>query len=150
MTELTVAQAMEQAVRQAMARLADGAYAQGALESLWRTAFAAGVRSGQAAGLSPAIREPLRSELAGRIAAQAAREGWRYGAPWLHMPDMRAGARLAYGGVDSDGPNCDRLAVVTGVTGGARMQMEDTGERIRIPALCWTRPFRERPEDDDG
>jgi hypothetical protein len=134
----TPQQAMEHHVGTAQARLNDGALVRETLEYLWRVAFAAGVRMGQA---PPARNANARVT---RIADNE-REGWRYGTPWVHM-DLKPGDRFVYGGVDQEGPNCDRQALMLPAGDrGSRMQLADTGETVRVPSVCWT-----RPEGNDG
>ncbi len=144
--ELTPQQAMRQAVSTAAMRLADGALLDETLQYLWRAAFSAGVRAGQA---SPSQRST--SEIVDRL-VRAEQDGWRYGTPWLYMGGMtRPGFRLAYGGVDQQGPNCDRPAVTLPVgSRGLQMQFDDTGERVRVPAVCWTREIREGRDGGDS
>jgi hypothetical protein len=144
-SELNAQQAMEQAVHHARAQLVNGALVQGTLEHLWRIAFAAGVRAGQQAMLSPAIHEPLRSELQAKIAARA--DGWKYGAS--NPLDRKPGVRFIYGGTDPEKPVCERQATVMAPQSGRNwMLLDDTQERVRIPALCWWRPVAEEVAAD--
>ena len=137
----TPEQAMDMHVSNAVARLNDGALVRETLEYLWRVGFAAGVRAGQQPGnrdLGPVSDRVRRIE-------QADRDGWRYGTPWVYMGDMaRPGFRFLYGGVDRDGPNCEREAMTLPAgPKGTRMQLSDTGETVRIPTICWSRPLEE-------
>jgi hypothetical protein len=139
MPELDAQQAMEQAVRHARSQLADGALAQGTLEHLWRVAFAAGVRAGQSA-----VPAALPPELAAGVRAR--RTGWHYGT-WAYLTP---GDHFYYGGVDQVQPVCERLATASSVSGGSmRMLLEDTGENVKMPALCWMRMITEEKGSKD-
>jgi hypothetical protein len=138
---LTPQAAMEQAVGTAQMRLNDGALVRETLEYLWRVAYAAGVRAGQA----PPVRSA--SERVRKI-VEADAAGWRYGTPWLYMEGMKPGTRFLYGGVDQEGPNCERPAMLLPASErGSRMELGDTGEKVRLPSVCWTRPY---PDGEEG
>ncbi len=126
-------QAMEQAVQQARAQLADGALVQGTLEHLWRIAFAAGVRIGQSAQPS------ARSWTGATPGLAPLADGWVYGSA-AHVQIGVAGTKFSYGGTDRMKPACDRAAVMVGRDHGAlKMTLADTGETVRVPVMCWIR-----------
>jgi hypothetical protein len=140
MTDLTSQQALEQAVRNARAQLADGALVQGTLEHLWRVAYAAGVRAGS--DISARGQVSLPPGVSGGLSARLG--GWRFGV----LAGLKPGMRFTYGGLDPAKPLCERAATAIRGTGGLyfRMEMADTGERLRIPAMCWWRPVAEEEE----
>jgi hypothetical protein len=136
MPDLNAQQAMEQAVHHARGQLSNGALVQGTLEHLWRLAYAAGVRMGQAAAPSSQRSQPWAEGVAARAS------GWTYG-----VVRLASGDRFIYGGVDREKPVCARQATVSGVYGSFRMTLDDTGERPRIPAMFWWKAVTEESGD---
>lgn len=112
-------------VAQAQTRLNDGALVRETLEYLWRVAYAAGVRTGQAP------IEARKLDARAMRVEQARQDGWRYGVP--SGLGVKAGVRFRYGGTDPEGPNCHREAIAY----PPKMEMMDTGGRIRMPGVCW-------------
>lgn len=145
MATVTAEQAMKVAIGHAHLRLNNGDVVREVLEHLWRTAYAAGVLTGQKA-VRPAAGGPV-AEAAPRAVrqAEAVSQGWR----WL--PDAvvdLAGQRFTYGGCDPKEPACEREAVLIGhnARGRAMMQLTDTGERVAVPVMLWARI----PESGNG
>lgn len=135
-------QLMAAAVEYTVRRLNNGDVVKGALEDLWRSAYAVGVRvKPSRPKLSPALEE-----VAGK-AASATLAGWSWGpASALSGPDSKD---FRYGGTDPSQPQCDRPAVVSGEAGGRlRMMLADTGERVNIPVMLWYRPAEGRDGED--
>lgn len=138
MPELNAQQAMEQTVRQAHGQLNDGAMVQGTLEHLWRLAFAAGVRVGQEARATSRLPEKWAEGISARA------DGWTYG-----IVRLSPGSQFAYGGADREKPVCKRQATVSALQFGRNwMLLNDTGERLKIPVMCWWRPVVEEESGD--